>query len=234
MREYTASAEILAGVCLITASAAGVAFGGLNPAKSEREHNSQHKGQKTMNTSSKTINRVEYIAIKSTIRTTKDGQKRRESGYYFRARINGKWQNVNELTANGVILHASGAAYMGIFNLEKARVLLPMLAELLGIAATPQMVEAAEAELIVDSRQPAAESRQPRVDNLPSYNSDDEPLMTCKYCILNEMGHCRKQAGRLPADKEPKYLRLQNGTILELQFNCKQCEMTVDAVSRQQ
>lgn len=97
-----------------------------------------------------------------------------------------------------------------------------------------EVVEAAEAELIADSRQPAAESQQPRVDDLPSYNSDNEPLMTCKYCILNEMGHCRKQAGRLPADKEPKYLRLQNGTILELQFNCKQCEMTVDAVSRQQ
>lgn len=161
MREYTASAEILAGVCLITASAAGVAFGGLNPAKSEREHNSQHKGQKTMNTSSKTINRVEYIAIKSTIRTTKDGQKRRESGYYFRARINGKWQNVNELTANGVILHASGAAYMGIFNLEKARVLLPMLAELLGIAATPQMVEAAEAaQKVLDERKRKREERE--------------------------------------------------------------------------
>ena len=114
-----------------------------------------------MNTSSKTINRVEYIAIKSTIRTTKDGQKRRESGYYFRARINGKWQNVNELTANGVILHASGAAYMGIFNLEKARVLLPMLAELLGIAATPQMVEAAEAaQKVLDERKRKREERE--------------------------------------------------------------------------
>ena len=136
-------------------------FGGLNPAKSERGHNNQHKGQKTMNTNSKTINRVEYVAIKSTIRTTKDGQRRRESGYYFRARINGKWQNVNELTANGVILHASGAAYMGTFNIEKARVLLPMLAELLGIATTPQMIEAAQAaQKILDERKRTQEERE--------------------------------------------------------------------------
>lgn len=114
-----------------------------------------------MSTNTKTMNRVEYVAIKSTIRTTKDGQKRKESGYYFRARINGKWQNVNELTANGVILHASGEAYMGTFNIEKARVLLPKLAELLGIAATPQMVEAAEAaQKILDERQRKKEARE--------------------------------------------------------------------------
>ena len=114
-----------------------------------------------MNTNSKTMRRVEYVAIKSTIRTTKDGQKRKESGYYFRARINGKWQNVNELTANGVILHASGAAYMGTFNIEKARVLLPKLAELLGIAATPQMVEAAQAaQKILDERKRKREERE--------------------------------------------------------------------------
>ena len=114
-----------------------------------------------MSTNTKTINRVEYVAIKSTIRTTKDGQRRRESGYYFRARINGKWQNVNELTANGVILHASGAAYMGTFNIEKVRVLLPMLAELLGIATTPQMIEAAEAaQKILDERKRKQEERE--------------------------------------------------------------------------
>ena len=136
-------------------------FGGLNPAKSEREHNNQHKGQKTMNTNSKAINRVEYVAIKSTMRTTKDGQRRRESGYYFRARINGKWQNVNELAANGVILHAACVNFMGTFSIEKARVLLPKLAELLGIATTPQMIEAAEAaQKILDERKRKREERE--------------------------------------------------------------------------
>lgn len=61
---------------------------------------------------------------------------------------------------------------------------------------------------------------------LPDYRFSDEPLMTCKYCILHEMGHCRK-LNRLPADAEPRYLRLSNGIVVELHFDCKQCIMTV-------
>lgn len=49
-------------------------------------------------------------------------------------------------------------------------------------------------------------------------------LMTCKYCILNELGHCRKIN---PMTNEPRYLRLQNGTILTLEFDCKRCEMLI-------
>ena len=55
--------------------------------------------------------------------------------------------------------------------------------------------------------------------------SDSEAsLMTCKYCILNELGHCRKIN---PMANEPRYLRLQNGTILSLEFDCKRCEMRI-------
>ena len=50
------------------------------------------------------------------------------------------------------------------------------------------------------------------------------PLMTCKYCILNELGHCRKIN---PMANEPRYIRLQNGTILTLEFDCKRCEMRI-------
>ena len=53
----------------------------------------------------------------------------------------------------------------------------------------------------------------------PSY-----PLMTCKYCILHELGHCRKIN---PMANEPRYLRLQNGTVLSLEFDCKNCEMRI-------
>ena len=53
----------------------------------------------------------------------------------------------------------------------------------------------------------------------PSY-----PLMTCKYCILYELGHCRKIN---PMTNEPRYLRLQNGTRLSLEFDCKNCEMRI-------
>ena len=50
------------------------------------------------------------------------------------------------------------------------------------------------------------------------------PLMTCKYCILYELGHCRKIN---PMTNEPRYLRLQNGTMLSLEFDCKHCEMRI-------
>ncbi len=49
-------------------------------------------------------------------------------------------------------------------------------------------------------------------------------LMTCKYCILYEFGHCRKIN---PMANEPRYLRLQNGTVLSLEFDCKNCEMRI-------
>ena len=49
-------------------------------------------------------------------------------------------------------------------------------------------------------------------------------LMTCKYCILYELGHCRKIN---PMANEPRYLRLQNGTRLSLEFDCKNCEMRI-------
>ena len=54
-------------------------------------------------------------------------------------------------------------------------------------------------------------------------------LMTCKYCILHELGHCRKIN---PMANEPRYLRLQNGTILALEFDCKRCEMKIKLDSK--
>lgn len=53
------------------------------------------------------------------------------------------------------------------------------------------------------------------------------PLMTCRYCLLFELGHCRK-TNPYPRDKEPRYLRLRTGRVLALHFDCKRCEMTVD------
>ena len=50
-------------------------------------------------------------------------------------------------------------------------------------------------------------------------------LMTCKYCLLYELGHCRKQN---PMPKEPRYLRLKNGTQVQLVFDCKRCEMRIE------
>lgn len=50
--------------------------------------------------------------------------------------------------------------------------------------------------------------------------------MTCKYCLLHELGHCRKR-NPMDAKKEPRYLRLQNGTLLQLEFDCAACEMRI-------
>jgi putative protease len=55
----------------------------------------------------------------------------------------------------------------------------------------------------------------------------ERSLMTCKYCILYESGHCRKTAP-YPQDKEPRYLRLRTGKVLRLTFDCKNCQMSVD------
>ena len=62
------------------------------------------------------------------------------------------------------------------------------------------------------------------IGDTPSYSEASYPLMTCKYCILNEFGRCRKIN---PMHNEPRYLRLQNGTILSLEFDCKKCEMKI-------
>ena len=52
-------------------------------------------------------------------------------------------------------------------------------------------------------------------------------LMECKYCILHELGHCRK-TNPYPKDKEPRFLRLKTGKKLKLTFDCKNCQMLVD------
>jgi len=57
--------------------------------------------------------------------------------------------------------------------------------------------------------------------------SDKQPLMTCRYCLLFELGHCRKQ-NPYPQGKEPRFLRLRTGQTLALHFDCKKCEMTID------
>jgi putative protease len=53
---------------------------------------------------------------------------------------------------------------------------------------------------------------------------EDGNLMTCKYCILNELGHCRKTN---PMPLEPAYLRLKNGKQMQLKFHCNTCEMEI-------
>jgi len=60
--------------------------------------------------------------------------------------------------------------------------------------------------------------------DLPTTGEASHPLMTCKYCIHHKLVHCRKSN---PMANDPRYLRLQNGTLLSLEFDCKNCEMRI-------
>lgn len=51
--------------------------------------------------------------------------------------------------------------------------------------------------------------------------------MICRYCMLHELGHCRK-TNPYPKDKEPRYMRLRTGTMVSLIFDCKNCQMIID------
>lgn len=52
-------------------------------------------------------------------------------------------------------------------------------------------------------------------------------LMTCRYCVLYQLGHCTRE-GRVPLP-QPLYLRLANGRRFPLQFDCRNCQMKVYA-----
>ncbi len=82
-------------------------------------------------------------------------------------------------------------------------------------------------------------THRPAPNNRPQRNAETEdvlrtmqavqrdtgyPLMTCRYCLLHEMGHCRKQS---PMHNEPRYLRLRNNTVVALTFDCKNCQMLI-------
>lgn len=56
----------------------------------------------------------------------------------------------------------------------------------------------------------------------PAEHQSEQPLMICKYCLLYEMGHCRKIN---PLNTEPQFLQLNNGTRITLRFDCAKCRM---------
>lgn len=81
-----------------------------------------------------------------------------------------------------------------------------------------------EAKPQPDTARPKADTA--RIGEMSTHRTPEgEHLMTCRYCILHEMGHCRKQA---PLAVEPAYIRLRNNIVLRLRFDCKRCEMTID------
>ncbi|MDD6473090.1 MAG: U32 family peptidase [Bacteroidales bacterium] len=68
----------------------------------------------------------------------------------------------------------------------------------------------------------------------PAYeqtHQEDSTLMLTKHCIRYALGWCSKEGKPMPY-QEPLFLRSADGRCFELGFNCKRCEMTLKADSR--
>lgn len=54
-------------------------------------------------------------------------------------------------------------------------------------------------------------------------------IMQCRHCLRFALGYCVKHGGRKPYWKEPLMLRLGNGQMFRLEFNCAECQMNIYA-----
>lgn len=68
---------------------------------------------------------------------------------------------------------------------------------------------------------------EPALEVKPRETSSDLQLMTCRYCILSQLGHCLRK--NPPRWAVPLSLRLADGRRFRLQFDCKNCRMNVYA-----
>jgi len=54
-------------------------------------------------------------------------------------------------------------------------------------------------------------------------------LMQCRHCLRYALGFCVKNGGRKPEWHEPLSLRLGDGRLFRLEFDCRNCQMNVYA-----
>ena len=68
-------------------------------------------------------------------------------------------------------------------------------------------------------------------DDLTAYElrGGDGPLMQCRHCLRYTLGYCVKHGGKRPTWREPLSLRLGDGRLFRLEFDCKHCQMNVYA-----
>jgi putative protease len=66
-------------------------------------------------------------------------------------------------------------------------------------------------------------------DALSAYelHGGDGPLMQCRHCLRYAFGYCVKHGGQKPRWHEPLSLRLSDGRLFRLEFDCKNCQMNV-------
>lgn len=53
------------------------------------------------------------------------------------------------------------------------------------------------------------------------------PIMQCRHCLKYSLGCCEIHGGTKPSWSEPLRLRLSDGRLFTLQFDCKHCQMNV-------
>lgn len=57
--------------------------------------------------------------------------------------------------------------------------------------------------------------------------AEEQPLMTCRFCLRYQMGWCPRQHRVKSPYEEPYYLCSKDGRRFRLEFDCKKCEMKV-------
>ncbi|MCF0193485.1 MAG: hypothetical protein HUK05_08790 [Prevotella sp.] len=53
------------------------------------------------------------------------------------------------------------------------------------------------------------------------------PLMECRHCIRFALGYCPKETTERVPWQEPLSLKMSDGRMFSLQFDCKHCQMNV-------
>jgi len=172
------------------------------------------------------------IPVTLTLRTTPDGFALRMTGSYFDVEQSFAYQHTpaaNALKARQTmdtqLRKLGGSDYIATqVILPEADCFIPIGVINTWRRSIVEMADSVEPARPADSRpvqMPQSLAQEQQAQAAPG----QQPLMTCKYCILHELGRCRKNAkSPLP---EPRYLRLSNGTTVELRFNCKECQMTI-------
>lgn len=61
-------------------------------------------------------------------------------------------------------------------------------------------------------------------------NREDALVMQCRHCLRYSLGHCVKNGGVKADWKEPLHLRLADGKLFRLEFDCRNCQMNVFSV----
>ncbi|MCQ2059881.1 MAG: U32 family peptidase [Bacteroidaceae bacterium] len=72
---------------------------------------------------------------------------------------------------------------------------------------------------------------------MPAYEScqpSDAVIMSCRHCIRRAEGMCLKNKSVETSAFQPKYLRMGDGRVFQLEFDCKNCQMNVLDTARAQ